>query len=236
MFRANVSIVTGGFGALGREVGRDAGRRRRARWRCSTAPKPPWTSRRRRAPRWRWAASTSPIAEAAAAAIDKAVSALGGLDALVNIAGAFRWETLADGDVATWDFLYAANVKTAVCASQGGAAASGEIRKPGASSISAPARPPRPAAGMGAYAASKAGVAQPDRGARRGTEDEGHHGQCDPALDHRHARPTARTCRTPISAKWVTPDEIADAIRFLLSDAARGVTGALIAVSGPRLN
>ena len=31
---------------------------------------------------------------------------------------------------------------------------------------------------------------------------------------------------------WVTPDEIADTIRFLLSDGARGITGALIAVPG----
>ena len=32
--------------------------------------------------------------------------------------------------------------------------------------------------------------------------------------------------------KWVTPGEIADTIQFLLSDKARGITGASIAVPG----
>src|ERR1051326_8044411 len=56
--------------------------------------------------------------EAARAAVDSAVTLLGALYALINIAGAFRWETLADGDAATWDFLYSVNLKTAVCSSR----------------------------------------------------------------------------------------------------------------------
>src|SRR5438045_1323731 len=47
---------------------------------------------------------------AAKTAIDAAVEKFGGLYALINIAGAFRWETVADGDVATWDFLYSVNL------------------------------------------------------------------------------------------------------------------------------
>ncbi len=31
----------------------------------------------------------------------------GGIDVLVNVAGGFRWEKIADGDIATWDSLYA---------------------------------------------------------------------------------------------------------------------------------
>src|SRR5579859_6045330 len=49
-------------------------------------------------------------------AIDTVVAKLGGIDVLVNIAGGFRWETVADGHIETWDFLYAINLKTAVCA------------------------------------------------------------------------------------------------------------------------
>src|ERR1700736_1575350 len=30
---------------------------------------------------------------------------LGGIDALVNVAGGFRWETVADGSIDTWDLL-----------------------------------------------------------------------------------------------------------------------------------
>ncbi|MBS0275522.1 MAG: SDR family NAD(P)-dependent oxidoreductase, partial [Proteobacteria bacterium] len=54
----------------------------------------------------------------AKAAIDKAVSEMGGLYALINIAGGFRWEKLGGGKADTWDFLYTVNVKTAVNACQ----------------------------------------------------------------------------------------------------------------------
>src|SRR6185312_11026466 len=60
------------------------------------------------------------LADAAAAktAIDTAAKALGGLDGLVNIAGTFRWETIADGSADTWDLLYRVNLRTAVAASK----------------------------------------------------------------------------------------------------------------------
>ena len=38
-------------------------------------------------------------------AMDAAASKLGGIDVLVNIAGGFRWETIADGSLETWEFL-----------------------------------------------------------------------------------------------------------------------------------
>ena len=56
--------------------------------------------------------------QAAKAALAAAAQALGGLDALVNIAGTFRYETLADGTLDTWDLLYRVNLRTAVAASQ----------------------------------------------------------------------------------------------------------------------
>src|SRR5262245_8149808 len=52
----------------------------------------------------------------AKSAMDTAAAKLGGIDALVNIAGGFRWETIAEGKLETWDFLYSINLKTAVCA------------------------------------------------------------------------------------------------------------------------
>src|SRR5690349_20140406 len=60
------------------------------------------------------------LADAAQAqrAMDTVVSRLGGIDVLVNVAGGFRWETIADGKVDTWDFLYAINVRMALCASK----------------------------------------------------------------------------------------------------------------------
>ena len=40
-----------------------------------------------------------------------------GLDALINVAGGFRWETIEGGDLATWDLMYQMNVRTAATAS-----------------------------------------------------------------------------------------------------------------------
>ena len=50
-------------------------------------------------------------------AIDAAASHFGKLDALVNIAGGFAFETVADGDPRTWQRMYALNVATALNAS-----------------------------------------------------------------------------------------------------------------------
>src|ERR1700759_1700094 len=87
----------------------------------------------------------------AAAAIDKAAEHMGGLYAIVNIAGGFRWEKLADGSVDTWDFLYNINLKTAVCPCKAALPhlvknKTGRIVNIGAGAAAKPA-----AAGMGAY-------------------------------------------------------------------------------------
>ena len=38
---------------------------------------------------------------------------LGGIDVLVNVAGGFTWETLADGSLESWHKMFAMNVMTA---------------------------------------------------------------------------------------------------------------------------
>src|SRR6202023_572335 len=42
-------------------------------------------------------------AQGASAALAEAAEALGGLDALVNIAGGFAWEKIEGGNLDTWD-------------------------------------------------------------------------------------------------------------------------------------
>src|SRR2546430_17031736 len=51
-------------------------------------------------------------------AIDAAASHFGRLDALINIAGGFAFETVAEGDPKTWQRMYALNVTTALNASR----------------------------------------------------------------------------------------------------------------------
>jgi len=82
----------------------------------------------------------------------------GRIDGLANIAGGFRWQTLADSaDLAEWTALQAMNLQTCVTASKAvlphlQRAGAGRIVNVGAMGAV------KGASGMGAYAASKAGV------------------------------------------------------------------------------
>ena len=91
-------------------------------------------------------------------AMDEVAKRLGGIDVLVNIAGGFRWETLSEGKPDTWDQLYTINLKTTVCACKavltGLSPQRGRIINIGAAAAA------KAGAGMGAYTASKAGVAK----------------------------------------------------------------------------
>src|SRR5437868_6964442 len=155
---------------------------------------------------------------AAQAAVNAAVKKLGGLYALVNIAGAFRWGTLADGDVATWDLLYSVNLKTAVCASKAALPhliANGQGRIVNIGSANAT----KAAAGMGAYAASKAGVAKLTEAL---SEEVKAKGITVNAVLPSIIDTAANRAEMPKAdfSKWVKPDAIAALIAFLLSDEA----------------
>jgi NADP-dependent 3-hydroxy acid dehydrogenase YdfG len=51
-------------------------------------------------------------ANAAQKAIDEVASRAGSIRGLVNVAGGFAWETVMDGDISTWDRMWAMNVQT----------------------------------------------------------------------------------------------------------------------------
>lgn len=153
----------------------------------------------------------------------------GGLGGLVNIAGGFRWETVADGEVASWDKLYTMNLRTALIASRSLLpllrASKGSIVNIGAAGAT------KAATGMGAYAASKAGVARLTEALAEELKDEGVRVNAvlpsiiDTAVN-RADMPDADFSR------WVSPESLAQVIAFLLSPAASAVTGALIPVTG----
>lgn len=169
-------------------------------------------------------------AQAATQALDDAANALGGLDALVNIAGTFRWETVADGSLDTWDLLYSVNLRSAVAASKAATPhlaknANGRIVNIGANAAA------KAGAGMGAYAASKAGVARLTEALAEELKDRGVtvNAVLPSILDtpaNRADMPNAEFDR------WVRPAQLADVIVFLLSDRAGAITGASIPVVG----
>jgi NAD(P)-dependent dehydrogenase (short-subunit alcohol dehydrogenase family) len=155
---------------------------------------------------------------------------LGGLDALVNVAGTFRWETVEKGSLATWDLLFNVNLRTAVAASKAAipllvGSKAGRIVNIGAAGAL------KAGNGMGAYAASKAGIFKLTEALAEELKDRN--------VTVNAILPT--TIDTPPNRKdmpdadfsrWVQPAQIADVILFLLSDRAQAVTGALIPVAG----
>jgi NAD(P)-dependent dehydrogenase (short-subunit alcohol dehydrogenase family) len=154
----------------------------------------------------------------------------GGIDVLVNVAGTFRWETVEAGSAATWDLLYRVNVSTAVNMSRAALphlkrSAAGRIVNVGANGAV------KAAAGMGAYAASKAGVHRLTEALADETKGTGVtvNAVLPSILDtaaNRADMPDANF------GAWVQPADLAAVILFLTSVEAGAVTGALIPVTG----
>jgi NAD(P)-dependent dehydrogenase (short-subunit alcohol dehydrogenase family) len=225
VLQEKVIVVTGASGALGKVVV-DAALARGARVAAvdyaaaQTAPTPQ---------RLELGGVDLTDATQAKKAIDAAASHFGKLDALINIAGGFAFETVADGDPKTWQRMYALNVATALNASRAAiphllASRAARIVNIGAFGAL------QAGGGMGGYAASKSGV-------HRLTEALAaeHKGKITVNAVLPSIIDTAANRESmPKSdfSKWVAPQELADVILFLASDAASAVTGALIPVTG----
>ena len=170
------------------------------------------------------------LEDAARSVMERIAKDAGRLDGLINVAGGFRWEKLAGGTLESWDAMYRLNLRTAVVACQSALpfllqAGGGRIVNVGAMGAV------KAASGMGAYAASKAGVAKLTEALADELKDKGItvNAILPSTLDtpkNRLEMPDADFSR------WVTPAEAAEVIAFLVSDAARAVTGALIPVVG----
>ena len=170
------------------------------------------------------------LADTAAAktALDAAAQALGGLDALVNIAGTFRWEKLADGSPDTYDLLYRVNLRTAVAASKAALAHlpdGGRIVNIGAAAAL------KAGAGMGAYTASKSGVMRFTEALAEELKERGItvNAVLPSIID---TPPNRKDMPDADFDTWVKPTQLADVIVFLLSEQASAITGALIPVTG----
>jgi NAD(P)-dependent dehydrogenase (short-subunit alcohol dehydrogenase family) len=162
-------------------------------------------------------------------AIDAVASHFGRLDALINIAGGFAFEAVAEGDPKTWQRMYALNVLTALNASRAALphladSSSARIVNVGAMGAL------QAGAGMGAYAASKAGVHRLTEALAAEWKGKITVNAVLPSIidtpANRASMPKADF------GKWVTPQELANVILFLASDAASPITGALLPVSG----
>jgi NAD(P)-dependent dehydrogenase (short-subunit alcohol dehydrogenase family) len=220
-----VVVVTGALGALGKVVAEQALARGARVAGVDHAPsQAPVTPNRIEI-------GSVDLADAAQAkkAIDAAASHFGKLDALINIAGGFAFETIADGDTKTWLRMYALNVLTALNASRSAiphlmTSGAGRIVNVGAIGAL------QASSGMGPYAASKAGVHRLTEALAAELKGKITVNAVLPSTIDTAAN-RAGMPKADFS-KWVTPKELADVILFLASDAASAVTGALLPVSG----
>ena len=166
--------------------------------------------------------------DAVATALTEAANVSGRIDGLVNIAGGFAWETIADGGPETWDRLYTMNVRSALNACR---ASLPHLGSPASIVNIGAGAAARAGLGMGAYAASKAGVARLTEALAEELKDKGV--RVNAVLPSIIDTPANRADMPDADfSSWVTGEELANVIRFLLSPQASGVTGALVPVSG----
>lgn len=167
--------------------------------------------------------------EAAARAIGGAHEALGRLDALLNIAGGFVWQTTEDAEPA-WERMFRLNLTTALNASRAALpylkqSPEGRIVNVGSAASL------KSGAGMGAYAASKSAV-------HRLTESLAEELKAtsvtvNAVLPSIIDTPANRADMPDVDpAKWVAPADLAAVILFLASPESRAMTGALVPVTG----
>jgi NAD(P)-dependent dehydrogenase (short-subunit alcohol dehydrogenase family) len=221
-----VFVVTGGFGALGRALAGVLGEQGACVALVDRAQRPadmPDTDRL-------LAIGSVDLGDegAAPAALAQVLRRWHRVDGLVNVAGGFAWETVADGSLATWDRLYEMNLRSAVAASQSvlpHLAAGGRIVNVGALAAL------KAASGMGAYAASKAGVMRFTEALADEVKDRGVtvNAVLPSVIDspaNRADMPNADFDR------WVTPQALSRVVAFLLSDDAAAITGACLPVTG----
>lgn len=218
-------IVTGGFGILGHAVAQAfaASGDKVARIDYAQQPSEPVTG----------ALDIGGVdltaSAATQAAVDKVLAAHGSIDVLVNVAGGFAWETLEGGSLDTFARMHAMNLVTNATITKLAlpalkASASGRIINIGAGGAI------KAAMGMGAYAASKAGVHRLTEALAE--ELAGTSVTVNAVLPSIIDTPTNRADMPDADfSTWVQPAAIAEVIGFLASPAARSITGALIPLS-----
>ncbi len=162
-------------------------------------------------------------------AFEAVAARFGRIDALANVAGGFRWQTLGDGDLAGWTEMFRMNLLTAATATK---AALPYLRASQGAIVNVASAPAKKAgAGMGAYAASKAGVLRLTESL---AEEEKNAGvRVNAVLPTIIDTPRNRADMPKADfSRWVKPEEIAKAILFLLSSDATAITGAELLISG----
>ncbi|QOV96451.1 SDR family NAD(P)-dependent oxidoreductase [Novosphingobium sp. ES2-1] len=220
-----VVVVTGGFGSLGRVVARAFADNGDRVARLDIAPAAPDTLS---------VGLDLPGLDltdepGVAAAVARIEADLGGIDVLVNIAGGFTWETVADGSLAAWERMFATNLRSTVTITRAALPAirrsqAGRVINLGAEGAL------KADTGFAPYAASKAGIHKLTEALA--AELAGSSVTVNAILPSTIDTPVNRADMPDADfSTWVTPQAIADVILFLASKQGRAISGALLPVS-----
>jgi NAD(P)-dependent dehydrogenase (short-subunit alcohol dehydrogenase family) len=164
-------------------------------------------------------------------AVNAAVDRFGRIDVLCNLAGVFRMgEAVHLTADANWDFLFDINARTLLHAVR--AVVPGMVERGGGKVVNVGAfSAHKGQALMGAYCAAKGAVIRLTEAMAAELREKNINVNCVlPSIidtpENRAAMPDADP------ARWVAPEDVANAIAFLASDCARAIHGATLPVTG----
>jgi NAD(P)-dependent dehydrogenase (short-subunit alcohol dehydrogenase family) len=228
---APVAVITGGFGELGQVV---AGAALKSGFEIAIpghSAQPPSDLVERLGPNALLLGGIDLADETAAMrAMNAVVSRFGRIDALLNIAGGFRWIKIEDSHSADFELLFRTNVQTTVNAVRAAlpalkASPAGRIVNVGALAAE------KAIAGMGPYAASKAAVHRLTEALADELKDTSVRVNAVLPSIIDTAQNRADMPKADFS-RWIAPADLAEVILFLASEKASAVTGALVPVRG----
>lgn len=164
---------------------------------------------------------------------DEVESASGIPRAVVHLVGGFRWSRFADLSDADWSYLMKINLETTFrvfreCARR--------FERAGGGVVVAVASPAAflGEAGVGGYAAAKAGVLRMVESLAR--EMAGFGGRANAVLPGTMDTPANRAAMPDADpSKWARTEDVASVIHFLTTPAAVAINGAAVRVPGPTL-
>lgn len=217
-------VITGGLGILGQAIAQLAlaGGARVALIDRTEPPYPPHHGE--------LLPGATDLADPAAArsAFENISAQFGAIDALLNVAGAFEWQAIADGDFDAWQRLYQTNVLSAAAACM----AALPHMPAGAAIVNvAAAATARAAHGMGPYAAAKSGVLRLTESLAEELKPRGIrvNAVSPTVLD----TPRNRQDMPDVDpATWLKPQVLAATMLFLASPQSAALNGANLLVGG----
>jgi NAD(P)-dependent dehydrogenase (short-subunit alcohol dehydrogenase family) len=165
---------------------------------------------------------------AAEAMVTRTVAALGGLHGVATTVGGFAMGKLADTDLAAWEAMFSLNVKTTWNLYR---AAVPALRTAGGGCLVGigSAAGLRGSAQMAPYSATKSAVLRLTESLAEELRPDGI--RVNAVLPTTIDTPQNRAAMPHADrSRWVMPAEVAEAMLFLLSDAASGISGALLPV------